>query len=214
MPAQQTLHQSHAEVSHRNAPPQGPVEVGSPSEDPKFVLLRSRFLSPADRQKGAGATPPAAPAVKEAPKELKVAVKRDHKQAFSLLEDVKEFIPKLLKENDLLKQNIFEIKCQAEAEIDAAESQSGEWKLSIEVLKKQIESLEATNLDLRVRLQRSEAVVAIEKELASKVGQDAAEAECLAKLFEDTVIQSFGVGSMFQDALAKAVSDQVRPYAS
>ncbi len=49
----------------------------------------------------------------------------------------------------------------------------------------------------------SESIVAIEKELASKAGQDAAEAECLSKLFEDTVIRSFGVGTMFQDALAR-----------
>ncbi|MGI4765768.1 MAG: hypothetical protein ACRYGP_12035, partial [Janthinobacterium lividum] len=129
--------------------------------------------------------------------------KGGHHKAFRLLEDVKAFIPQILNDNDLLRQSLVELRLQAEHGIESAEAQAREWKTSAELLKDQVTCLEATILDLKSQLHRSESIVAIEKELSSRSGQEAAEAECLSKLFEDTVIRSFGIGSLFQDALAR-----------
>ena len=130
-------------------------------------------------------------------------INHEQHKAFRLLEDVKSFIPLVLRENELLKQNLIVLKAQAEGQIEAAEAKTQEWKYAADALKGQVDILESTVLDLRVKLQRAESILIVEKELSSKAGQEAAEAECLAKLFEDTVIQSFGIGTMFQDALAR-----------
>ena len=134
---------------------------------------------------------------------LTLNVKSDPQKAFRLLDDVKTLIPKMLAENDSLKRNLTKLKSEAEMEIEATEARLQNAENANGILRSQVETLEAMVLDLRGKLQKSEGLVAIEKELSSKVGQEAAEAECLAKLFEDTVISSFGNGTMFQDALTR-----------
>ena len=181
------------------------LDIASKHElrDSRFVLLKTRpslsAVVATDSQVGILAEP-TLDARKEAPN---VPIKDDRQQAFRLLDDVKAFIPRIIRENDHLRQNILAIKSQAEMEIEAAESRSQEWQSSAEALKGQVEILEAMVLDLKSQLVRSESIVAIEKELSSKAEKEAAEAECLAKLFEDTVTQSFGIGTMFQDALRR-----------
>lgn len=123
--------------------------------------------------------------------------------AFDILEDVKNFIPNVMRENDRLRHSIVAIQSQAEKEILAAETMAQDWKSLAESFKAQITTLEAMVLDLRSKLQTTEFAAAADREIASKSMQDAAEAECLSKLFEDKVISSFGIGTMFQDALAR-----------
>lgn len=171
------------------------------SDDPRLVQLRPRgALSSVEIGDtiAIGAEQPV-----DHPDNLLPRAKGGHHKAFRLLEEVKAFIPQILQENDLLRHSLVDVRSQAEHEIESAEAQAWEWKTSAELLKDQVASLEAMVLELRSKLDMSESIVAIEKELASKAGQDAAEAECLSKLFEDTVIRSFGVGTMFQDALAR-----------
>ena len=174
-------------------------------KDPRFVLLKTRLASPVVAVAPVIQEPSTAPLQGEAAGEGQqggVANPDQHK-AFRLLETVRDFIPQIVRENDLLRQNIYELKSQAEAEIEAAERQMREWKTSADALQTRVDTLESVVLDLRSKLQRAESVAAIEKELSSKASREMAEAECLAKLFEDTVIASFGVGTMFEDALTR-----------
>lgn len=174
------------------------------ARDSRYVLLKSRLTSPRYDVVGNVTSFPAEPPKIEEPRERHASAGRHGRpDAFRLLDDVKRFIPQILQDNDLLRQNLVELKSQAEAEIEAAEQGARDWKASAEILKGQVAALETMVLDLRAKLTRSETTLAVEKELSSKAGQDAAEAECLSKLFEDTVIESFGVGTTFQDALAR-----------
>ncbi len=174
------------------------------SRDSRFVLLRPR-PAPSGYDGGGNVTSfPAEPATGEEPRDRHAPSDEPARPAaFRLLDDVKRFIPQILQDNDLLRRNLLDLKSQAEVEIEAAEQQAQEWKASAETLKGQVAAFETMVLELRAKLLRAEAALAVEKELSSKAGQDAAEAECLSKLFEDTVIQSFGVGTTFQDALAR-----------
>ncbi len=177
-------------------------------KDSRFVLLRTRPTSMMSSQMITAASSPLESADDPQSGSPTLVSKGDHHKAFRLLEDVKEFIPQILGENELLRTNLLELKSQAEVEIEAAEQRTNEWKISAETYKETIDTLELMILDLRSKLQRAESVVAIERELSSKAGQEAAEAECIAKLFEDTVIQSFGIGTMFQNAISRIGMDK------
>lgn len=202
MLSQQVLQKTMDEQVGTGAVPARRSDDVGPSKDSRFVLLKTRptllsnghALSVAEN---------AAPGVEPGMEEGTPASKTEQQKAFRLLEDVKDFIPKILQENELLRQNLLALKSQAEAEIESADARSREWEEANRSMKLQVETLEAMVFDLRGKLQRAEGAAAIEKELSSKISQEAAEAECIAKLFEDTVIQSFGAGSMFQNALAR-----------
>ena len=182
-----------------NSPDDAPLR---PARDARFVLMKSR--PPLSRSDVGGNVRsfPAEPAKTEGQRERHAPPDR-RPDAFRLLDDVRRFIPQILQDNDLLRHNLLALKSEAEAEIEASEQGAREWKAAAETLKGQVAALETMVLELRAKLQRSEAALAMEKELSSKADKDAAEAECLSKLFEDTVIQSFGVGTTFQDALAR-----------
>ncbi|RYB03273.1 hypothetical protein [Lichenibacterium ramalinae] len=144
------------------------------------------------------------PAVPDQPVAGQPADPKDNAlSAFDILEDVKNFIPNVMRENDRLRHSIVAIQSQAEKDILTAETMAHDWKSLAESFKSQITTLEAMVLDLRSKLQTTEFAAAADREIASKSMQDAAEAECLSKLFEDKVISSFGIGTMFQDALAR-----------
>ncbi len=184
------------------------VETEASLKDSRFVLLRTRPTSPISSQVITAASSPLESVDDLQSDSPTLVLKGDHHKAFRLLEDVKEFIPQILGENELLRTNLLELKSQAEIEIEAADQRTREWKISAETYKETIDTLEVMILDLRSKLQRAESVVAIERELSSKAGQEAAEAECIAKLFEDTVIQSFGIGTMFQNAISRIGMDK------
>ena len=176
--------------------------VGAVKES-TFVSLKSRLPQFEGAQIGVVTSFPTRAVADRSSDALTSISKNDPQKAFRLPEDVKVLIPKILAEKELLKLNLVELKSQAEAQIEATEERSQASEAANGALRSKIETLEAMVLDLRAKLQKSEGLIAVEKELSSKVSQEAAEAECLAKLFEDTVISSFGVGTMFQDALTR-----------
>ena len=175
----------------------------------KVSLLRARtpvspLVPPRDVSRDAAVAPAAASA--DAP--TSPSDKPGHAAAFGLLEDVKRFIPLLLKENEALRTGMARLEERSRQEIETLQDQTREWQSVADELTAEVTTLEAAILDLKRQLRAAEADIAKERELASKAGQEAAEAECLSKLFEDTVISSFGIGTMFQEAVERIGSAQ------
>ena len=181
---------------------------GAPQDVPpnpnisKVSLLRAR--SPASPLAPSREVPrDPAPSAAGAEAATSPSDKPGHAAAFGLLEDVKRFIPLLLKENEELRAGLERREERSRQEIEALQDQTREWQSVADELTAEVTTLEAAVLDLKRQLRAAEAEVARERELASKAGQEAAEAECLSKLFEDTVISSFGIGTMFQEAVER-----------
>lgn len=185
--------------------------AGAPQEVPanpnvlKVSLLRARspaspLAQPREAARPAGDGAPAAAGAGAA---AAPAEKPGHAAAFGLLEDVKRFIPLLVKENEELRTGMARLEERTRQEIASLQDQTREWQAVADELTGEVTTLEAVILDLKAQLRAAEADVARQRDLASKAGQEAAEAECLSKLFEDTVISSFGIGTMFQDAIVR-----------
>lgn len=164
----------------------------------KVSLLRARApVAPPRDVRAASAAPDGASAT------TSPAERTGHAAAFGLLEDVKRFIPLLLKENEDLRAGMAHLEDRSRREIETLQAQTREWQSVADELTAEVTTLEANILDLQRQLRSAEAEAAKERDFASKAGQEAAEAECLSRLFEDTVISSFGIGTMFQEAVGR-----------
>ena len=169
----------------------------------KVSLLRARSPAPLVAQPRDLPAASAAPDGASAGAAPSAAERTGHAAAFGLLEDVKRFIPLLLKENEDLRAGMARLEDRSRREVETLQGQTREWQSVADELTAEVTTLEATILDLQRQLRSAEAEAAQERDLASKAGQEAAEAECLTRLFEDTVIASFGIGTMFQEAVVR-----------
>ena len=184
-------------------PAGGATQTGPSSPNVlKVSLLRARAPAPPLAQPH-DVSPAAAPAAASVGATIPPAERTGHAAAFGLLEEVKRFIPLLVKENEDLRTGMARLEDRTRQEIARLQDQTREWQAVADELTGEVTTLESVILDLKTQLRAAEADVARQRDLASKAGQEAAEAECLSKLFEDTVISSFGIGTMFQDAVER-----------
>ncbi len=186
-----------------------PTALADPTSTPKLArlsLLQTRSTlgtAPAKPDAGRDADAAVSPETSTADTPSSPPAQTASNDAFALLEEVKRFIPLLMKENDELRASLDAHNRKAQADVRLLQDQANEWQSVADELTAEVTSLGATVLDLRGRLERAESAAAGEREVATKASQQAAEAECLSKLFEDTVISSFGIGTMFQNARAR-----------
>ncbi len=128
---------------------------------------------------------------------------QNHNVALKLLDEVSSVVPVLVQENQALRLKLTIAKERAAIDIESARELACEWRKTAEEMELRANALEAQLKEFQERAERAEQAANADRELALKSTQDAAEAECLSSLFEDKVLSSFGIGSLFQTAMDK-----------
>ena len=175
--------------------------AADPSAEKHNISLLRRVQAEQRIKAGLSVAEPARPSSAAAAEGTRRFEGHSHSIAINLIDEVSSIIPVLVDENETLRAALKRDREKLEADVERATLVACEWRKSAENAKAQIETLERKLAETAERLDRSEARLVSEKELASRSARDAAEAECLSSLFEEKLLSSFGTGSLFQQTL-------------